>query len=393
MRVPFEQWAHHARHWPWMPWCAGVGASVVWSVVQPGATPEWCNALVHALVVVGALQMHAREQQGAQRQVEQKSKPEAADQAQLAPALQILQRQVHTGIVNSEAAVMQAVSKLSEVQRISAALHSEASSAIEHSNHISSELQKLSGESELALRDLEQQQTALAKYQSSKDAQVALAMQDVAALTPLVEMIGTIAKQTHLLSFNAAIEAARAGNTGSGFKIVATEVRALAQQTTDAAKQIAVGIEKVQKAVHSNNVLQATELQDMLQSVNAIRALLARNMEHTSALGPFLHQLSHGMDQGTATIRSEVVEALGQMQFQDVLRQLLEQVERGLQALAEFNQMVTQGMSPDVTLQDLMLQWQDSYVMFEQRAAHDSAPGTAQTDTVKVDDGPKIELF
>lgn len=393
MRVPFKQWAHYAHHWSWTPWCAGVGASVVWSVVQPGATPGWCNALVHTLVVVGALQMQSRGQRGGQRLVEEKPQTVANEQPPLAPALQILQRQVHTGIASSEAAVMQAVSKLSEVQRISAALHSEASGAIEHSNHISSELQKLSGESELALRHLEQQQSTLAKYQSSKDAQVAQAMQDVAALTPLVEMIGTIAKQTHLLSFNAAIEAARAGNTGSGFKIVATEVRALAQQTTDAAKQIAVGIEKVQKAVQSNNVLQATELQDMLQSVNAIRALLTRNMEHSAALAPFLHQLSHGMDQGTATIRCEVVEALGQMQFQDVLRQLLEQVERGLEALAGYTQTAAQGTSPEMTLQDLMQQWQDSYVMFEQRAAHDSTSGAAQSDPAKVDDGPKIELF
>ena len=343
------------------------------------------------MLVAGALHTNTRWQR--EPLCQRQSIPEIDDREQLAAALQILERQVRTSIDKSEVTVVGPVSQLGEIQHISATLHSDASSAIEHSNDISAELQKLAAESQLALRNLEQQQSTLAQYQAGKDAQVAQAMQDVAALTPLVEMIGTIAKQTHLLSFNAAIEAARAGHAGSGFNVVATEVRKLAQQTTEAAKKIAVGIEKLQKTVQSNNVLHATELQGMLDGVNAILSLLTRNMEHSAALGPFLHQLSHGMDQGTATIRGQVVDAMGQMQFQDVLRQLLEQVERGLQALASYSQTSAQGLPSEIALQDLMQQWQTSYVMFEQRAAHDRAPEAPQASAGALEDGPKIELF
>jgi len=55
----------------------------------------------------------------------------------------------------------------------------------------------------------------------------------------IVDVITGIAKQTNLLALNAAIEAARAGEQGRGFAVVAEEVRKLAEQSQDAAKQIA----------------------------------------------------------------------------------------------------------------------------------------------------------
>lgn len=94
----------------------------------------------------------------------------------------------------------------------------------------------------------------------------------------VVELINTIAGQTNLLALNATIEAARAGEAGRGFAVVASEVKALAEQTAKATGEIGHQILSIQEAT-KESVGAIEQIGATITSVNEIATAIAAAVE------------------------------------------------------------------------------------------------------------------
>ncbi|WP_054211781.1 methyl-accepting chemotaxis protein [Bosea vaviloviae] len=117
-------------------------------------------------------------------------------------------------------------------------------------------------------------------------------------ITDIISVIDGIAFQTNLLALNAAVEAARAGDAGKGFAVVASEVRALAQQSSDAAKGISGLINDTHEEVAAGVKLVRSAGEVLGEIVEATQSVVKTVTEVAAASG----EQSNGIDEMSQTV-------------------------------------------------------------------------------------------
>jgi len=213
----------------------------------------------------------------------------------------------NASISGSEEQSMRTNSVAAAINELGAATQEIARNAADASQHASGASEQAHGGREV-VEEAISAMTALSQRISESCAQIETLNASTDEIGKILDVIKGISQQTNLLALNAAIEAARAGEAGRGFAVVADEVRNLAHRTQESAEEIHRMITSLQvgsrEAVHTMNTSQVSSEQTV-QVANQAGVRLASVTQRIGEID--------GMNQSVATATEEqtaVVESL-----------------------------------------------------------------------------------
>ncbi|XXD99897.1 HAMP domain-containing protein [Pseudomonas sp. Z3-6] len=200
---------------------------------------------------------------------------------------------------------------------------------------------------------VESQQGSIARLASEIDQSVQVINQlatDSQAISRVLDVIKSIAEQTNLLALNAAIEAARAGEQGRGFAVVADEVRTLAKRTQQSTEEIEAMITRLHGGVGaavkamgtshemaSGTVGQSEKVQQALENILGAVGMIVDQNQQIAAAVEQQTAVAHDIDQNIVEInRAGERTAEGAHQTEDASRALSAQVVQLKQLINAF---------------------------------------------------------
>lgn len=315
------------------------------------------------------------------------------------PYFDVMHGQIGDSLAESEREVMKAIEQIGLLNAQSIEKRAHISRSIQSGKALTNSTHRRVETNREIIAALEIQLQEQTAEMQSNFARIGGLAGDVRALTPLIKVITSIAQQTSLLALNAEIEAARAGTAGRGFGVVAIEVRKLSVLATSAAADIATKITSTCKRVDTEMADAKASLEQFESNagMHNLIAGLSEMQQEFSRNGEMLLDVISEVDTSYEESINRLSEALGHIQFQDVMRQRMEHVQAALVEMRDHMLMLIERLEDpcwdgqlDVTLTKLLAAHLDQYRMASQTTTHLAVSGgTGATEQNR----PAIELF
>ncbi len=187
--------------------------------------------------------------------------------------------------------------------------------------------------------------------------------------------VSSIASQTNLLALNAAIQAARAGDAGHGFSVVAEEVRKLSHSSGAIGKKITETIGSVSEAIEDTLIISRKFSRQDKETLGNAEQIIDSVLRHFSQAASGLSESEALLRTENNALNNEIADVFVDLQFQDRVSQILTLVGDDLIKLEQYlyqldNEDSTDGQPRSVNVEQWLEELARTYTMEEQLVAH-----------------------